>query len=748
MLPITKRNGENTHNYVFQVGAKCHVQLYKSENTLYTCHIQEILMEKGLCTVFIEQLGEKRLVPYESLKPLPLNQFKPWCLPYRYQKQIQAKETAAATTSSPSKVLLRSYTPRQYNNYRLKLNKTSNDIININDNNRNNFVKTNENSINEQRANVQNNFEENCTENNNSNYMMGKRILNEVDQTKSKMNQHIYNEKQDYIKFPEYKLQPCDLYGGTFIYGGSVYPGRGTSQGFGMLPPYNIILPRPFFPTAVETGFSSSSIYNLKQYMHLDNFQQSQTFEYCTMPLAIDYNSSSDNNNQQNANNVNTAILSEQNVDEINNTHNSTGGRNDIDGESTTNSMSLSTSPIVGVNSEINMPIVGNNDCMDMYVPQHPLSTSSMIPIEAAAGPVDSYIYQNNPYQLMDRDYSGQFTGVPSIYSPASQIPAEMMPFYTLPIQSIGMPMSDDYYIYDGTNSMATAGYTMVPFSMGGSTTVPSLSSENGAGGIPGYYPPYFPAYIHGQGTGTPTGGRGAMFYVCGNNGGVNMAGGSSIAGNNILPTMAPSSAQTASYPALLTSSPLYNTISTTCFNTAHHMTSDNNTTAVVAVDQHQQYPNNRDSIATTSDERVASSSLSYSSKLNNFKQPLVINESQDNYQQQLQLQTQLPESDIEMEISVDELCNKSESTLNENTTAPKNDDINTNTNENNDIIRISNDNNNNTIINTNIDFEAKKSTDLNGSDLPNLPTLRYFYNLGVDYYSNHLKKSSQRPSK
>ncbi|XP_055909119.1 protein ovarian tumor locus isoform X2 [Eupeodes corollae] len=77
----------------FKVGAKCHVKLQKSENDLYTCHIQEIAMEKGYCVVFIEQLGEKRLVPYDSLKPLPADQFKPWSLPYHLQRHIQKCNT-------------------------------------------------------------------------------------------------------------------------------------------------------------------------------------------------------------------------------------------------------------------------------------------------------------------------------------------------------------------------------------------------------------------------------------------------------------------------------------------------------------------------------------------------------------------------------------------------------------------------------------------------------------------------------
>uniref|UniRef100_A0A1A9V0H8 OTU domain-containing protein n=1 Tax=Glossina austeni TaxID=7395 RepID=A0A1A9V0H8_GLOAU len=73
----------------FKVGAKCHVKLCKSGEGMFTCHIQEMPVDKGYCIVFVEQLGEKRIVPYESLSPLPPDQFKPWSLPYRFQKQMK-----------------------------------------------------------------------------------------------------------------------------------------------------------------------------------------------------------------------------------------------------------------------------------------------------------------------------------------------------------------------------------------------------------------------------------------------------------------------------------------------------------------------------------------------------------------------------------------------------------------------------------------------------------------------------------
>lgn len=51
----------------------------------YKCHIQEMCADKGTCIVFIEELGEKRWVAYNSLKPFNVaNQSeKKMMLPYR-----------------------------------------------------------------------------------------------------------------------------------------------------------------------------------------------------------------------------------------------------------------------------------------------------------------------------------------------------------------------------------------------------------------------------------------------------------------------------------------------------------------------------------------------------------------------------------------------------------------------------------------------------------------------------------------
>lgn len=52
----------------------------------YRCHIQEMRPDGGPCLVFIEELGEKRVVNYEQLEPLPVNEAQPWAPPYRYSR--------------------------------------------------------------------------------------------------------------------------------------------------------------------------------------------------------------------------------------------------------------------------------------------------------------------------------------------------------------------------------------------------------------------------------------------------------------------------------------------------------------------------------------------------------------------------------------------------------------------------------------------------------------------------------------
>ncbi|XP_028041614.1 putative bifunctional UDP-N-acetylglucosamine transferase and deubiquitinase ALG13 [Bombyx mandarina] len=67
-----------------QVGVKCLCKLESEQPVPFHCHIQEMRPDGGPCLVFIEELGEKRLVNYEQLEPLPLEQVRPWAPPYRY----------------------------------------------------------------------------------------------------------------------------------------------------------------------------------------------------------------------------------------------------------------------------------------------------------------------------------------------------------------------------------------------------------------------------------------------------------------------------------------------------------------------------------------------------------------------------------------------------------------------------------------------------------------------------------------
>ncbi|XP_050348787.1 putative bifunctional UDP-N-acetylglucosamine transferase and deubiquitinase ALG13 isoform X1 [Nymphalis io] len=69
-----------------QVGVKCLCKLQPDQTIAYHCHIQEMRPDGGPCLVFIEELGEKRLVNYDQLEPLPVDEIKPWAPPYRYSR--------------------------------------------------------------------------------------------------------------------------------------------------------------------------------------------------------------------------------------------------------------------------------------------------------------------------------------------------------------------------------------------------------------------------------------------------------------------------------------------------------------------------------------------------------------------------------------------------------------------------------------------------------------------------------------
>lgn len=47
------------------------LQKKSNDSVFYYGHIQEMSKSQGPVLVFIEELGEKRIVPYSALKPLP-----------------------------------------------------------------------------------------------------------------------------------------------------------------------------------------------------------------------------------------------------------------------------------------------------------------------------------------------------------------------------------------------------------------------------------------------------------------------------------------------------------------------------------------------------------------------------------------------------------------------------------------------------------------------------------------------------
>ncbi|KAH8416409.1 hypothetical protein KR222_002809, partial [Zaprionus bogoriensis] len=85
-----KRYNVYANDYNFKVGAKCRVELQtENDRKMYTCHIQKIGADKSFCVVFVEHFGKECMVPYESLHPMPPEEFQPWEVPFRYQRQLQ-----------------------------------------------------------------------------------------------------------------------------------------------------------------------------------------------------------------------------------------------------------------------------------------------------------------------------------------------------------------------------------------------------------------------------------------------------------------------------------------------------------------------------------------------------------------------------------------------------------------------------------------------------------------------------------
>lgn len=68
-----------------QVGVKCLCRLEPAQSVPYHCHIQQLVVD-GSCSVFVEELGERREVPYSQLEALPRDQLTPWAPPYRLSR--------------------------------------------------------------------------------------------------------------------------------------------------------------------------------------------------------------------------------------------------------------------------------------------------------------------------------------------------------------------------------------------------------------------------------------------------------------------------------------------------------------------------------------------------------------------------------------------------------------------------------------------------------------------------------------
>lgn len=67
-----KENLDNNGN-----NSKAVPRTKRAESSFYSGHIQEMNKSEGPVVVFIEELGEKRIVPFSALKPFPLRKGRP-----------------------------------------------------------------------------------------------------------------------------------------------------------------------------------------------------------------------------------------------------------------------------------------------------------------------------------------------------------------------------------------------------------------------------------------------------------------------------------------------------------------------------------------------------------------------------------------------------------------------------------------------------------------------------------------------
>ncbi|XP_029037450.2 uncharacterized protein LOC114873365 isoform X1 [Osmia bicornis bicornis] len=169
-----KNAGWTRHNsHELQVGGKCLVQMDFNENDIdeannnsvymsslekesndnnvktvekkdkqgpafFYGHIQEMSKDQGPVLVFIEELGEKKIVPYSALKPLPLRKNKQnnWLPTYKRNVLLDSNQKWKKNCGSGSRKIKESTSMNIFSN---NIDKHENSDNSVNDINKNNF---------------------------------------------------------------------------------------------------------------------------------------------------------------------------------------------------------------------------------------------------------------------------------------------------------------------------------------------------------------------------------------------------------------------------------------------------------------------------------------------------------------------------------------------------------------------------------------------------------------------------------
>lgn len=111
-----------------QVGVKCLVKLSKTQINFFNCHIQEMHLD-GSCLVFVEELGEKQIVPYSALQPLAIDNIKSYSVRARFKHLQNELKTLNSCEHSKKRRFIKRIRMREIKNGHKKFRGSCNNLM-------------------------------------------------------------------------------------------------------------------------------------------------------------------------------------------------------------------------------------------------------------------------------------------------------------------------------------------------------------------------------------------------------------------------------------------------------------------------------------------------------------------------------------------------------------------------------------------------------------------------------------------